>query len=230
MKQIIIAIDGHSSCGKSTLARQLAQKLNYIYIDTGAMYRAVTLFTIDNKLIISDVVREQELIQRLSEIEISFRAKPNSMQADCFLNGKNVEKEIRGIRVANAVSHVSKIKEVRQYLVHIQQDMGRGGGVVMDGRDIGTVVFPQAELKVFMTASMKVRAERRFLELSQKSEIVSLQEIADNIRKRDFIDQNRKESPLKKAPDAYVLDNSDLSRKEQLEKVLLWVEKVKSSK
>ncbi|MGV8138722.1 MAG: (d)CMP kinase [Mangrovibacterium sp.] len=216
-KKIMIAVDGHSSCGKSTLAKELAKALGYIYLDSGAMYRAVTLFAIRNQLTENGKVDEQRLIDRLNEIKIDFRFNPVTRQNDTFLNDENVEEEIRRIAVSSYVSPVATIAEVRHALVKQQQEMGCSKGIVMDGRDIGTVVFPQAELKLFMTATPEVRAQRRYDELKAKGLQVNYQEILENIQERDRIDSGREISPLKKADDALVLDNSYLTRREQLD-------------
>jgi len=222
--KIIIAIDGHSSCGKSTLSKQLAKKLKYNYIDTGAMYRTVTLYALRNKLISNKIVDENALINALSNINISFVYNEKDEKSDTLLNGENVENEIRDLAVSENVSPVATIKEVRQTMVSLQQKMGTQKGIVMDGRDIGTVVFPNAELKIFMTASDKVRAQRRYDELVAKGIDVSFNDVLQNIKERDQIDSNREESPLQKAADALILDNSNLTREEQLNWVL---EKVK---
>ncbi|HPR59626.1 MAG TPA: (d)CMP kinase [Prolixibacteraceae bacterium] len=222
--KIIIAIDGHSSCGKSTLSKQLAKKLKYNYIDTGAMYRTVTLYALRNKLINNKIVDENALINALSNINISFVYNEKDEKSDTLLNGENVENEIRDLAVSENVSPVATIKEVRQTMVSLQQKMGTQKGIVMDGRDIGTVVFPNAELKIFMTASDKVRAQRRYDELVAKGIDVSFNDVLQNIKERDQIDSNREESPLQKAADALILDNSNLTREEQLNWVL---EKVK---
>ncbi len=220
MKKLTIAIDGHSSCGKSTVAKELAKQLNYIYIDTGAMYRAVTLYAIKNHLIENGEVKHSELINQLSNIDISFRYNPQNQTAETCLNQVVVEDEIRSMQVSDFVSPVSTIKEVREKMVSLQQLMGKNGGVVLDGRDIGTVVFPQADVKLFMTASPQVRAQRRFDELSQKGQMVTYTEILNNLQTRDRIDQSRKESPLRKAEDAETLDNSHLSRQAQIDWVM----------
>lgn len=224
--KIIIAVDGHSSCGKSTLSKQLAQKLKYNYIDTGAMYRAVTLFALRNKLIANQKVDTEGLIRKLPEIKITFIYNEKEEKSDTILNGENIENEIRQLEVSNNVSPVATIKEVRQAMVKLQKAMGVNKGIVMDGRDIGTVVFPKAELKIFMTASNKVRAQRRFDELSNKGLNVTFDEVLKNIIERDHIDSTRAESPLRKADDAMVLDNSNLSRNEQLEWVLNKVKEI----
>ncbi|WP_430974613.1 (d)CMP kinase [Sunxiuqinia rutila] len=215
-KKIVIAIDGHSSCGKSTVAKQLAKQLGYLYLDSGAMYRAVTLFALRNQLAKNGTVDEQGLIDRLEEIKIEFHWNEASRQNETYLNGENVEEEIRQLPVANHVSPVATIKEVRQAMVKQQQELGKNKGIVMDGRDIGTVVFPQAELKIFMTASPEVRAQRRYDELTAKGQQVQLDEILKNVEDRDRIDSGRKESPLMRADDALILDNSYLNREEQL--------------
>lgn len=224
--KIIIAVDGHSSCGKSTLSKQLAQKLRYNYIDTGAMYRAVTLFALRNKLIINKEVNTERLIQKLPEIKITFTYNEKEEKSDTILNGENIENEIRQLEVSNYVSPVATIKEVRQSMVKLQKAMGIEKGIVMDGRDIGTVVFPKAELKIFMTASDEVRAQRRYDELTNKGLQVTFDEVLKNIVERDHIDSTRAESPLHKANDAIVLDNSNLTRDEQLEWVLNKVKEV----
>jgi len=218
--KIIIAIDGHSSCGKSTISKEVAKKLEYTYVDSGAMYRAVTLFALRNKLISDGVVNSAELIKRLPEIHISFNFNPKEQKSDTFLNGENIENEIRELEVSNNVSPVATIKEVRAALVEIQKRLGKERGIVMDGRDIGTVVYPDAELKLFVTASAAIRAQRRYDELTAKGSAVSYEEILKNVEERDYIDQNRAESPLKKAEDAIVLDNSNMTREEQLNWVL----------
>ena len=218
--KIIIAIDGHSSCGKSTVAKEIAQKLNYIFIDTGAMYRAVTLFCLRNNLIENGIVNLSELKSKLGQLKVSFRYNPKTQHNDIWLNEENVEQEIRLLAVSQNVSPVAAIADVRRLLVSMQQEMGKQKGIVMDGRDIGTVVFPQAELKIFMTAQPDVRAKRRFDELSAKGEQVSFEEIRANIIERDRYDETRTESPLRKANDAIVLDNSFMTREEQLEWIL----------
>ena len=219
-RKIIIAIDGHSSCGKSTVAKELARKLNYIFIDTGAMYRAVTLYCLRNNLIENGKVNIPELKANLSKIKVSFRYNPTSQHNDIWLNSENVEQEIRLLTVSQNVSPVAAVAEVRHLLVALQQEMGTSKGIVMDGRDIGTVVFPNAELKIFMTAQPDVRAKRRFDELTEKGEKVSYDEIKANIIERDRYDETREESPLRKADDAIVLDNSFMTREEQFEWIL----------
>jgi len=225
-RKIIIAIDGHSSCGKSTLSKQLAHLLQYSYVDSGSMYRAVTLYALRNNLIKEGKVDVQQLINQLSNISISFKYNASEQKSDTYLNGENVETEIRGLEVSNSVSPVAVIKEVREAMVKIQKELGKEKGIVMDGRDIGTVVYPNAELKIFMTASPEIRARRRFEELSEKGMDISYDEILKNVEERDFIDQNRETSPLKKADDSIVLDNSNLTRKEQLEWVLTKVNEI----
>lgn len=214
--KIVIAVDGHSSCGKSTFAKQIAKKLNYIYIDSGAMYRAVAFYSLQNKIAEGKSIQQKILIKQLSEIEITFK-RSSLGQLETCLNGVNIESEIRGVAVSELVSEVSKIKEVRQFLVEQQQKMGQNKNIVMDGRDIGTVVFPGAEIKLFMTASTKVRAQRRYDELVAKGVTVTFQEIEQNVIERDHNDTTRAESPLVKAGDAVVLDNSEMTVEEQME-------------
>jgi cytidylate kinase len=217
MPKIIVAIDGYSSCGKSTTAKQVAKQLNYAYIDTGAMYRAVTLFFIQNHVSVSN---PKEIQQALNDIHITFRRDKVKKSNDTYLNGLNVEDEIRRMYVSDQVSTVSAIAEVRHALVAQQQRMGKTKGIVMDGRDIGTVVFPQAELKIFMTADPLIRAQRRQLELMEKGELIGLPEIAENLKMRDHIDTTRAESPLKQAEDAIYIDNSMMTLDEQVEMVV----------
>jgi len=217
MPKIIVAIDGYSSCGKSTTAKQVAQQLNYAYIDTGAMYRAVTLFFIQNHI---SVFNPREIQKALSDIHITFRRHKEKGTNDTYLNGLNVEDEIRKMYVSEKVSTISAIAEVRHALVAQQQRMGRSRGIVMDGRDIGTVVFPQAELKIFMTADPMIRAQRRQLELLEKGELIGIAEIADNLKMRDHIDTTRAESPLRQAEDAIYIDNSMMTLDEQVEMVV----------
>lgn len=216
-KKIIIAIDGFSSCGKSTVAKSLARKLEYAYIDSGAMYRTVTLSALRNGWIINGIPDREKIIAGLKSITISFKFIRETEKNTTFLNRENVEEQIHTLGVSNNVSPVSAIKEVRAEMVKFQRKMGEEKGIVMDGRDIGTVVFPEAELKIFMTASPEIRAKRRFDELVAKGQIVSMDEILKNIKERDFMDQTREESPLCKADDAIILDNSDLTPAEQLE-------------
>jgi len=215
--KIIIAIDGYSSCGKSTVAKDLARKLGYAYIDSGAMYRSVTLFALRNNWIVDGKPDREKIINGLGQISITFRFNKETGQNTTFLNGENVEERIRGLDVSNNVSPVSAIKEVRQAMVKLQRQIGKKKGIVMDGRDIGTVVFPHAELKIFMTASPEIRAKRRYDELVAKGQQVSMEEIIANINERDYIDQNRQESPLRQAEDAIVLDNSNFTLEGQLE-------------
>ena len=216
-KKIVIAIDGHSSCGKSTLAKSLARELGYTYIDSGAMYRAVTLFALRNGLIKHGKVDEKELISRMKDIRITFEWDTDTEKNTTFLNGENIENEIRQLEVSNNVSPVSTIAGVRSELVKQQRENGQNKGIVMDGRDIGTVVFPDAELKIFMTASPEIRAQRRYLELKEKGAEVDFDKILQNVEERDTIDSGREVSPLKKADDALVLDNSHMTREEQLQ-------------
>ena len=217
VKKIVIAIDGFSSCGKSTFAKAIAARLGYIFIDTGAMYRAVTLCALNQGLVGEQSVDEAAVVAMLDRVNISFKFNSERGASDVYVNGECVEREIRTIEVSNCVSRISSIREVREKLVALQQQMGRDRGVVMDGRDIGTVVFPDAELKIFMTADPEVRAERRYVELTAKGEKVSREEIVENIRQRDFLDQNRAISPLRKADDAIVLDNGGMTLEEELE-------------
>lgn len=215
-KKITIAIDGHSSCGKSTLAKDLAKELNYIYVDTGAMYRAVALFADQQGLIKDNQISDEEALKSaLTDVSISF-GRDDYGKLFTQLNGINVEDQIRTMRISNMVSHVSSLDFVREKLVKIQQELGENKGIVMDGRDIGTVVFPQAELKIFLTASAEIRAQRRYDELSMKGDKVNFQEVLDNIVSRDHMDENREISPLRKAEDAITLDNSHINREEQL--------------
>ena len=225
-RKIVIAIDGHSSCGKSTVAKSLAQRLGYVYIDSGAMYRVVTLVAMRKGLIKNHVPDILEVIAELSNIKISFKWDEKLGQNTTFLNGKNVENEIRTLEVSQNVSPISTIAEVREEMVKQQRENGKNKGIVMDGRDIGTVVFPDAELKIFMTASPEIRAERRFLELKEKGEAVNFDEILENVKKRDEIDSSREVSPLVKANDAMVLDNSLLTREEQLDWVIKKVNEI----
>ena len=215
-KKIVIAVDGFSSCGKSTFAKAIAARLGYIFIDTGAMYRAVTLYALDHGAIRSGMVDEEAVAALLKDIEITFRFNPERGASDIYVNGDLAEGRIRTIEVSNCVSRVSSIREVREKLVAMQQRMGRARGVVMDGRDIGTVVFPDAEMKIFMTADPKVRAERRYAELRAKGDEVSMEEVLENVVSRDRADMNRAISPLRQAPDAVVLDNSRMTVDEQM--------------
>lgn len=214
-KKIIIAIDGYSSSGKSTMAKDLAREIGYIYIDTGAMYRAVTLYCLRKGYIQGDKIQEEALKADLDKVDISFRYNAETGRPDTYLNGEKVEKEIRSMEVADKVSLVAALGFVRRSMVAKQQEMGKAKGIVMDGRDIGTVVFPNAELKVFVTASPEVRARRRLEELQAKGEQTTYEEVLANVKKRDYIDSTRKESPLRQAPDALVLDNSNMTIPEQ---------------
>lgn len=221
MRKIIITIDGWSSCGKSTLARQLAQKLGYIYVDSGAMYRAITLYFLRNHVDWTDV---NEVKSALKNINLEFSYSEKSENAEIFLNGENVEYVIRDLVVAEKVSEVAAIKEIREFAVKQQQQMGQNKGIIMDGRDIGTIVFPEAELKIFMTADNAVRVERRFKEMYEKNPNVTIEEVKNNLQMRDYIDSHREASPLKKADDALVLDNTRLTEEEQFKKAYKWVE------
>jgi cytidylate kinase len=218
MKKIIIAIDGNSGCGKSSTAKVIARELQYIYIDTGAMYRAVTLFFIEHGV---DLKNDTDLELALQQIDISFVFNRNTGKNETYLNGMNVEHDIRQMEVSNLVSPVSEISRVRRKLVDQQRRLGQQKGVVMDGRDIGTVVFPEAELKIFMTASLEIRAQRRKLELEEKGVEVDLQEVLDNLQNRDRIDSSRADSPLKKAEDAIDIDTSNLAFDDQVQKILV---------
>jgi CMP/dCMP kinase len=216
-KKIVIAIDGHSSCGKSTLAKSLARELGYVYIDSGAMYRAVTLYALRKGWLTNGQPSREKLISGLPDIEITFQWDEKTEKNTTFLNGENIEDEIRQLVVSQNVSPVSTIAEVRREMVKQQRENGKNKGIVMDGRDIGTVVFPDAELKIFMTASPEIRAQRRYLELKEKGGEVDFNSILQNVEERDTIDSGREVSPLKKAEDALVLDNSNLTREEQLQ-------------
>ncbi len=220
-----IAIDGYSSCGKSTLAKEIAEAMSYIYVDSGAMYRAVTLHMMNEGILKDGAFIIDQVVQELAEIKITFQYDQVHNRAETMLNGNNVEKEIRNSNVTKNVSSISAVKEVREKLVELQQKMGEDGGVVMDGRDIGTVVFPNAELKLFMTATNQVRAERRFKELKAKGEQITLDQVANDLQKRDHFDMNREISPLRKAHDAIEVDNTDLNRTNQLIVVLELVHK-----
>ncbi|ABQ05778.1 (d)CMP kinase [Flavobacterium johnsoniae] len=220
MKKITIAIDGFSSTGKSTLAKQLAKELEYVYVDTGAMYRAVAYFAMQNKFIGADFFNKEALIEALPKIQLEFKFNSDLGFAEMYLNGENVEKQIRTIEVSNFVSKVAEVSEVRSKLVEQQQEMGTNKAIVMDGRDIGTVVFPNAELKIFMTASAETRAQRRFDELQQKGDNVSYEDVLKNVVERDYIDTHREDSPLVIADDAIEIDNSYLNKEEQFAAVL----------
>lgn len=219
--KIIIAIDGYSSCGKSTVAKELAARLGYNYIDSGAMYRAITLYFLRNNVDFKD---STEILNALADIHLSFAFNEASNKSEIQLNDENVEHYIRDMIVAEKVSEVAAIKEVRAFATAQQKKLGKKRGIVMDGRDIGTTVFPDAELKIFMTASPEVRVKRRFQELYATNPNITLEEVKHNLEMRDYIDSNREESPLRQADDAVVLDNSNLKREEQLEKVIGWVE------
>ncbi|QBA63773.1 (d)CMP kinase [Muriicola soli] len=228
MKRIIIAIDGYSSTGKSTMAKQLAKALDYIYVDTGAMYRAITLFAIENDLIGPAGFKKSTLIGELPNLNLEFKYNASLGFSEMYLNGRHVEKEIRTLEVSQFVSQVSVVPEVREKMVALQKAMGKNKGLVMDGRDIGTVVFPEAELKIFMTASPDIRATRRYKELLDRGADISFEEVLENVQARDYIDSHRKFSPLKKAEDAVVLDNSKLNQDEQFKRALaLAEEKIK---
>lgn len=218
-KKIIITIDGWSSCGKSTLARQLARELGYVYVDSGAMYRAITLYFLRNNV---DLDNKKEIKKALESINLEFEFNPASGNSEIFLNGENVEYLIRDLIIAEKVSDVAAIREVRELAVAQQQQIGKKKGIVMDGRDIGTVVFPKAELKIFMTADNAVRVQRRFKELYAKNPNISIEEVKNNLEMRDYIDSHREVSPLRKAKDALELDNTSLTEKEQFKKALAW--------
>jgi cytidylate kinase len=217
MQPIIITLDGYSSCGKSTLARALAQELNYVFIDSGAMYRAITLYFLRHHI---DWSNQEAVVAALAEINLQFHYNPNTGSSDMYLNDENVEALIRDMLVSERVSDVAAIKEVREFAVAQQQEMGKRKGIVMDGRDIGTTVFPNAELKLFITADPVVRVERRFKEMVAKNPNITIEEVKDNLEMRDYIDSHREVSPLRKADDAIVLDNSNLTREEQLAEAL----------
>lgn len=220
MKKITIAIDGHSSCGKSTMAKDLAREVGYVYVDTGAMYRCVTLYALRNGLFTDNGINENELRRQMDNIHITFRFNAEAGRPDTYLNGELVEREIRTMEVSNHVSPIATLGFVRQAMVAQQQEMGRGGGVVMDGRDIGTVVFPHAELKIFVTASAEVRAQRRYDELRQKGMEADYADILKNVQERDYIDSHREVSPLRQADDALLLDNSEMTIAQQKEWLL----------
>ena len=225
-KKIIIAIDGWSSCGKSTLAKELAKELGYLYVDSGAMYRAITLYFLRNHI---DWTDKSEVKKALKEISLEFIFNEKSQQSEMHLNEENVEYVIRDLVVAEKVSDVAAIKEVRKFAVEQQQMMGKKKGIIMDGRDIGTVVFPKAELKIFLTADNAVRVERRFKELFEKNPNITIEEIKANLEMRDYIDSNREESPLRQAKDAILVDNTNLTAKETEQKVLKLVKKILES-
>ena len=226
MKRIVIAIDGYSSCGKSTMAKDLAKEVGYVYVDSGAMYRSVTYFCQQKGWIVDGVVNESELAKVINDLKIEFRVNPETGKSDTYLNGENVECEIRSLAVSNQVSIVSAIKFVREAMVAQQQAFSKDKGVVMDGRDIGTTVFPDAELKIFMTADPMIRAQRRADEMVAKGEEVDLQDVLKNLRERDYIDSHREVSPLTQAKDAIVLDNSHMTMEDQME----WLKEIISTR
>lgn len=221
-KKVIIAIDGYSSCGKSTFAKAIAKELNYIYIDSGAMYRAVTLYSLRRGFVNDKMINVKGIVNELKDIHIEFVYNPDISEYETFLNSENVENEIRGLDVSSYVSRISQIHQVRTRMVELQRQIGVFKGIVMDGRDIGTVVFPDAELKIFMTASVDIRAKRRYNELKSKGIDVEFEEIRNNIVARDITDENRDISPLRRADDALILDNSRMTVEEQME----WVRKI----
>ncbi|MGJ5640742.1 (d)CMP kinase [Formosa sp. S-31] len=220
MKHITIAIDGYSSTGKSTIAKQIAKALGYVYVDSGAMYRAVTFFAMQQNFISEAGFKKDDLLQNLQKIKVSFKFNPNLGFAEVYLNDRNAEREIRTLEVSNFVSQVAAVPEVRATLVKIQKELGAHKAVVMDGRDIGTVVFPDAELKIFMTASAKTRAERRYDELKAKGETITFDAVLENVQKRDHLDSTRADSPLLKASDAIEIDNSNATIEEQIQFIL----------
>lgn len=226
-KKIIITIDGWSSCGKSTLAKQLAKKLGYVYVDSGAMYRAITLYFLRNHI---DWTDKKEVQAALKEVHLEFHFNEKNETTEIYLNDENVEYVIRDLVIAEKVSDVAAIKEVRAFAVAQQQKMGQKKGIVMDGRDIGTVVFPKAELKIFMTADNAIRVERRFKELYEKNPNITIEEVKNNLEMRDYIDSHREISPLRKADDAIVLDNTRLTEDEQFQKALAWAKEKKAIK
>ncbi|MBF0597890.1 (d)CMP kinase [Faecalibacter rhinopitheci] len=226
MKQdLIIAIDGHSSTGKSSLSKIIAKKLGYTHIDSGAMYRAVTLFALNNGLIENQKVKVDQLVARLPEIQISFKLNSLTNKNETFLNGQNVEAQIRDLKVSSMVSPIAVIAEVREYCVALQQKMGKAKRIVMDGRDIGTTVYPNADIKFFITASAEIRAKRRFLEYQQEGKVIPLDEVLANVIERDHIDSSREHSPLRKAHDAIEVDNSNLNLEETVEHVMQILQK-----
>ncbi|AZQ44569.1 (d)CMP kinase [Nonlabens ponticola] len=220
--KINIAIDGHSSTGKSTSARRLAHELGYLFVDTGAMYRAISYFALRENLITDQQLNTEKLIEELPGISINFQRNPETHINEVYLNGENVEKEIRTLEVSNVVSIIASVSEVRAKLVEQQQAMGKNKGLVMDGRDIGTVVFPDAELKVFMTAAADVRAQRRYDELKERGDDVDYQQVLENVLERDEIDSTREDSPLRQADDAMLLDTSTMNREQQFEQLMHW--------
>ena len=226
MKKITIAIDGFSSCGKSTMAKDLAREIGYIYIDSGAMYRAVTLYSMENGIFTAEGIDAEKLKKQINNIRISFQLNPETGRPDTYLNDINVEKKIRTMEVSSRVSPIAALDFVREAMVAQQQEMGKAKGIVMDGRDIGTTVFPDAELKIFVTASPEIRAQRRYDELKAKGEEAGFDEILENVKQRDYIDQNREVSPLRKADDALLLDNSHMTISQQKEWLAEQFEKV----
>lgn len=230
MKKITIAVDGFSSCGKSTMAKDLAREVGYIYIDSGAMYRAVTLYSIENGIFNGDAIDTERLRNEIGNIHISFRLNPKTGRPDTYLNGVNVENKIRTMEVSSKVSPISTLDFVREKMVEQQQAMGQEKGIIMDGRDIGTTVFPDAELKIFVTATPEIRAQRRYDELKAKGQEAGFDEILENVKQRDYIDQNREVSPLRQAEDALMLDNSGLTVEEQKKWLLEQFNKVVSNK
>lgn len=226
MKKITIAIDGFSSCGKSTMAKDLAREIGYIYIDSGAMYRAVTLYSMENGIFTAESIDTEKLKKQINNIRISFQLNPETGRPDTYLNDINVEKKIRTMEVSSRVSPIAALDFVREAMVAQQQEMGKAKGIVMDGRDIGTTVFPDAELKIFVTASPEIRAQRRYDELKAKGEEAGFDEILKNVKQRDYIDQNREVSPLRKADDALLLDNSHMTISQQKEWLAEQFEKV----
>jgi len=225
MKKIVITIDGWSSCGKSTLAKQMAKELGYVYIDSGAMYRAITLYFLRHHIDWTDTV---DVKKALTNIVLEFQYNEKSGQSEIFLNGENVEYVIRDLVIAEKVSEVAAIKEVRSFAVAEQQKMGKKKGIIMDGRDIGTTVFPDAALKIFMTADISVRVERRFKEMFEKNPNITIEEVKNNLEMRDYIDSNREVSPLRKAPDAIVIDNTNIDMNEQLKFALSLLKGIKT--
>lgn len=230
MKKITIAVDGFSSCGKSTMAKDLAREVGYIYIDSGAMYRAVTLYSIENGIFNGDVIDTERLRKEIDNIHISFRMNPQTGRPDTYLNGVNVENKIRTMEVSSKVSPISTLDFVREKMVEQQQAMGQEKGIIMDGRDIGTTVFPDAELKIFVTATPEIRAKRRYDELKAKGQEAGFDEILENVKQRDYIDQNREVSPLRKADDALLLDNTELTVEEQKKWLLEQFNKITDTK
>lgn len=230
MKKITIAVDGFSSCGKSTMAKDLAREVGYIYIDSGAMYRAVTLYSIENGIFNGDVIDTERLRKEIDNIHISFRLNPQTGRPDTYLNGVNVENKIRTMEVSSKVSPISTLDFVREKMVEQQQAMGQEKGIIMDGRDIGTTVFPDAELKIFVTATPEIRAKRRYDELKAKGQETGFDEILENVKQRDYIDQNREVSPLRKADDALLLDNTELTVEEQKKWLLEQFNKITDTK